>query len=256
MPIRARKFEVIWEIRAYTSPTAPYSSGHNPYAGLIADSAGNLYGTTQYSGIYYGPGTVFELATDGWGSIPLTLAPFSGSNGANPTAGVIADSAGNLFGTTYQGGGSNQGTVFELAKGSHSLLTLATFTGANGAYPGAGLIADSAGNLFGTTRNGGASDSGTVFKLAKGSGGYTLSILVSFATNTDGANPLGGLIADSAGNLFGTTNAGGAGGKGTVFQITDSGFVPYATEVPAPAGLGLFGMGLAALGLARRRAAR
>ena len=95
-----------------------------------------------------------------------------------------------------------------------------------------------------------------MFELAKGSAGYTLSTLYPFNLMNfgDGVNPSAGLLADSAGNLFGTTYQGGVS-VGTVFQMTDSGFVPYATDVPAPAGLGLFGMGLAALGLVRRRRA-
>ena len=199
-----------------------------------------------------------------------TLASFDWfTTGGVPQAGLLADSAGNFFGTTREGGAGGYGTVFELAKGigGYTLSTLATFDGTNGANPYASLIADSAGNLFGTTYYGGAgyvgggggtlnTALGTVFELAKGSAGYTLSTLYPFNLMNfgDGVNPSAGLLADSAGNLFGTTYQGGVS-VGTVFQMTDSGFVPYATDVPAPAGLGLFGMGLAALGLVRRRRA-
>ena len=212
---------------------------------------------------------MFELAKGSEGYTLSTLATFNGTNGARPVAGLLADSAGNLFGTTGNGGASGVGTVFELTKDSagYTLSTLATFDGTNGANPYASLIADSAGNLFGTTYYGGAgyvgggggtlnTALGTVFELAKGSAGYTLSTLYPFNLMNfgDGVNPSAGLLADSAGNLFGTTYQGGVS-VGTVFQMTDSGFVPYATDVPAPAGLGLFGMGLAALGLVRRRRA-
>ena len=147
--------------------------------------------------------------------------------------------------------------MFELVKGSggYTLSTLATFNGTNGANPAANLIADSAGNLFGTTWAGGANDLGTVFELIKGSGGYTLSTLAAF-NGTYGANAFGSLVADSAGNIFGTTVNGVASG---VYQITGSGFVTAgATQaVPEPAGLCLFGLSLVLLaGLHRSRAAK
>ena len=94
------------------------------------------------------------------------------------------------------------GTVFELAKGSGTITTLASFNGTDGANPYGGLIMDSSGNLYGTAADGGASGDGTVFELAKGSG--TITTLASF-NGTNGANPYGGLIMDSSGNLYGTT---------------------------------------------------
>jgi len=127
------------------------------------------------------------------------------------------DSSGNLYGTADLGGASGYGAVFELAQGSGTITTLASFNGTNGEYPLAGLIMDSSGNLYGTTVYGGASSDGTVFELAHGSG--TITTLASF-NGTDGANPYAGLIMDSSGNLDGTTNAGGAGGLGTVFELS------------------------------------
>ena len=113
------------------------------------------------------------------------------------------DSSGNLYGTTDVGGTSNKGTVFELAQGSGTITTLASFGGSNGANPFAGLIMDSSGNLYGTTESGGPpSGYGTVFKLAKGS--KTITDLASF-NGSNGACPEAGLIMDSSGNLYGTT---------------------------------------------------
>ena len=145
-----------------------------------------------------------------------TLVSFNGTNGYEPTASPVEDSSGNLFGTTNQGGSSNDGTVFELKVGSNAVTTLASFNGANGEYPYAGLVEDSSGNLFGTTFDGGSSSDGTVFEVQAGSGAVTT--LATF-NNTNGANPRAGVVKDSSGNLFGTTYYGGASNDGTVFEI-------------------------------------
>ncbi|HEV3082950.1 MAG TPA: choice-of-anchor tandem repeat GloVer-containing protein, partial [Gemmataceae bacterium] len=150
------------------------TDGANPRAGLIMDSSGNLYGTAAFGGngggIHStsdpGDGTVFEVAK-GSGMI-TTLASFNVFNGANPFAGLIMDSSGNLYGTTAFGGmnlsyyGPSGGTVFELAKGSGTITTLAEFNGTDGEAPEAGLIMDSSGNLYGTTLEGGVDWTGTV----------------------------------------------------------------------------------------------
>ncbi len=182
---------------------------------MITDSSGNLYGTTDAGGAS-GDGTVFELAH---ASGALTaLASFNGTNGASPHAGLIMDSNGNMYGTTDAGGASGDGTVFELAQGSGTITPLASFNGTNGQYPQAGLIMDSSGNLYGTTDLGGASGDGTVFELAQGSSAITT--LASF-NGADGANP-GGLVVDGNGNLYGTTYHGdvSATNDGTVFEVT------------------------------------
>ena len=180
------------------------------HAGLIADAAGDLFGTT-FEGGANGDGTVFEIAKTGgrYAGAPTTLVSFNGANGNGPTAGLIADAAGDLFGTTADGGANGDGTVFEIAKTGGSYAgaptTLVSFNGANGGDPLAGLIADAAGNLFGTTAGGGANgDNGTVFELVNDGGSYTLKTLVSF-NGANGHSPEAGLIADAAGDLFGTT---------------------------------------------------
>jgi len=144
-----------------------------------------------------------------------TLATFNGSNGADLLAGLIEDSSGNLFGTTYSGGANNDGTVYEVAHGSGTVTTLATFNGTNGAQPIASLIEDSGGNLFGTTFYGGTNDIGTVFEVAQGSG--TITTLASFKGTIANHPSNGSLIEDSSGNLFGTTAYSGYGG--TVFEL-------------------------------------
>ncbi len=202
------------------------NNGASPWSSLIADSVGNLFGTTQ-SGGTDGDGTVFEIAKgDGtYASTPTTVVSFNGINGTAPQAGLIADAAGNLFGTTLRGGANGDGTVFEIAKAGGSYAstptTLVSFNRANGGFPLGALIADGAGNLFGTTTQGGTNGDGTVFEIAKVGATYasTPTTLVNFDGN-NGANPYAGLIADAAGNLFGTTAAGGADGFGTVFELS------------------------------------
>jgi uncharacterized repeat protein (TIGR03803 family) len=186
------------------------SHGTSPVSGLVSDSSGNLYGTAQ--GGTFNDGTVFELVHSS-GKL-TTVATLNGANGADPQAALIMDSSGNLYGTASAGGPSGDGTVFELAKGSSTITTLASFNGGDGQQPTAALIMDSSGNLYGTTSLGGASGWGTVFELAQGSG--TITTLASF--NATATRP-SALIMDGSGNLYGTTFAGGQTGNGTVFEV-------------------------------------
>ncbi len=195
--------------------------GEDPFAGLLRDKAGNFYGTTQFGGTGGGFGTVFKL--DAKGKLTL-MHSFSGTpDGVNPLAGLLRDAAGNLYGTTeYGGANGGYGTVFKLtAKGKPTLLH--SFAGMpDGENPYSRLIRDAAGNFYGTTFYGGTSGYGTVFKLDTAS---KLTILHSFNYSPDGAHPIAGLIMDKAGNLYGTTSAGGDlscgfSGCGTVFKLT------------------------------------
>ena len=219
--------------------------GCQPFAGLIADKQGNLYGTTTSCGASAiggasGAGVVFKLAPPsvaGGAWKETVLYSFRGgtSDGGTPNAGLIADPKGNLYGTTVFGGASGAGVVFKLAPpsvagGAWKETVLYSFGGgtSDGCTPQARLIADSKGNLFGTTAYCGASDAGTVFKLAPPSvagGAWKETVLYSFG-GSDGASPVAGLIADEAGNLYGTTYSGGAVGSGTVYRLTGTGFVP------------------------------
>jgi uncharacterized repeat protein (TIGR03803 family) len=157
---------------------------------------------------------LFEVA-HGSGQV-ADLALFGNGAGLHPFGGLIADPSGNLYGTTFEGGTSNDGTVFELAQGSGTITQLASFNGTNGELPEAGLVIDPAGNLYGTTTYGGAFNDGTVFEVVHGSGAITT--LASF-DGTDGANPRTPLTIDAGGNLFGTAWAGGASGDGTVYEV-------------------------------------
>lgn len=230
------------------------SDGSWPIASLIIDSNGNLYGTTlvggtggcTISGEPAGCGTVFKLTRTSGGSYTESLLySFQGgaSDGAAPSAGLILDSSGNLYGTTGDGGTGSCtnplqpagcGTVFKLAadsNGSYTESVLYSFQGGipDGDEPQAGLIMDSSGNLYGTTASGGSQSCnnfigcGTVFKLAPGSNGsYTESLLYTFRGEpTDGSAP-SSIIVDSGGNLFGTTFSGGTSSYsgGTVFKLT------------------------------------
>jgi len=211
------------------SPT----DGANPLAGLVFDASGNFYGTTQAGGAGTscngGCGTVFELVN---GTTYKVLYSFPGNtNGSAPAAGLVLDSHGNLYGTT-KSGGNGFGTVFELTLvgTTYKETVLYKFTGGTGgASPVAALTFDSANNLWGTTEAGGTSacsgGCGTVFELLQP--GYTeLGAVYNFkgAPAGDGAAPMAGVIFDGSGNLYGTTEAGGTGacgstGCGTVFEL-------------------------------------
>jgi uncharacterized repeat protein (TIGR03803 family) len=228
-----------------------FNSAASPAAGLIADSNGDLFGTTQFGGPLF-LGTVFEIkkTAAGYATAPATLVSFNGGDGSRPFAGLIADANGDLFGTT-SGLGPNGlpfppgagGTVFEIKNtaGGYASApsTLVSFNVADGENPEASLIADANGDLFGTTGAGGANNDGTVFEIKKTAAGYASAptTLVSF-NGSDGASPLAGLTADASGDLFGTTSEGGPSGDGTVFEITNSGFVP-AGSVVTPASDGI-----------------
>jgi uncharacterized repeat protein (TIGR03803 family) len=210
-----------------------------PRAGLVRDMAGNLYGTTKYGGNpnCQSPagscGVVFKLAPNGDGTWTESVVyAFTGSpDGANPVAGLIFDQAGNLYGTTAFGGnlscgevGFGCGTVFKVDQ-TGILTVLHTFSGgADGASPYAGLVRDTAGNLYGTTYLGGRRNGGTVFKVDK-NGNET--VLQRFIVGGLGAGyyPQAGLIRDAAGNLYGTTNVGGAFFGGTVFKLQKNGYL-------------------------------
>jgi uncharacterized repeat protein (TIGR03803 family) len=231
---------------------ATSTDGGVPHAGLIFDTKGNLYGTTEYGGpnmVKQGDstvtaGTVFELspaAGGGWTEKVLYNFGANSTDGANPLGGLVIDAQGNLYGTTLDGGAVDDGTVFELSPSSSGLWTEKIlhnffYLSSDGTAPHAGLVFDSAGNLYGTTYGGGAnsggstSPGGTVYELSPSTGGaWTYQLLYSFSylSKTDGYYPDGALIFDSKGNLYGTTSDGGSAqdeqGGGTVFELTPIG---------------------------------
>jgi uncharacterized repeat protein (TIGR03803 family) len=191
--------------------------GLGPYASLIFDAAGNLYGTT-YGGGAYGHGTVFELMPQsGGGWKAKVLHSFGqGKDGTAPYAGLSLDTAGNLYGATTYGGAYNLGTAFELTPkaGAWTEKILHSFgNGKDAASPYAGLILDAAGNLYGTTYDGGTDALGAVFELIPKAGGkWTEKLLHSF-NGKDGEYPRASLIFDASGNLYGTTSE-------SIFELT------------------------------------
>jgi uncharacterized repeat protein (TIGR03803 family) len=209
---QAQTFKVL-----YNFTGAP--DGGYPYGGLVRDEAGNLYGTTETGGAN-GAGTVFKVDKSGKETVLYSFA--GGSDGANPFAGVVRDAEGNLYGTTANGGPSSAGTVFKVSKTGKETLLYSFLGGSDGCYPFGGLLRDSAGNLYGTTEVCGAFGVGTVFKVSK-TGKET--ILHSFAGGEkDGEYPsFTTLIMDSKGVLYGVTEEGGAINLGTVYKLTKSG---------------------------------
>ena len=182
--------------------------GH-PDTALVEDSAGNLYGAAR-------DGEVFEVAPSGIGK-PLHI--LGGADGSDLRGDLIRDGAGNLYGTAFFGGALGSGVVFKVDVSGNETVLYNFSGGTDGANPQSGLVADAAGNFYGTTHNGGAHGYGVVFKLDSAG---NQSVLYSFAGGTDGANPYGGLLLDATGNLYGTTYAGGVSGHGTVFEITSA----------------------------------
>lgn len=210
-PVQAQTFKLLHSFKG--KPDGAY-----PQASLITDSAGNLYGTTEGGGA--GHGTVFKRDTAGH---QISLYRFKGgSHGAYPLRGALVLDSGTLYGTTYAGGHFGYGTVFKLdTTGHETVLYSFTGTAGDGAYPYAGVVRDSTGNLYGTTAfGGGASYSGVVFKLDTAG---TETVLHTFAGSPDGAYPYGGVILDASGTLYGTSYGGGTAGYGTVFKVSASG---------------------------------
>ena len=203
--------------------------GARPEAPVMLDASGNVYGTTVYGGLD-GGGTVFEVTEGGstGNSTESVLYSFCSAlqctDGWYPHAGLVIDVAGNFYGTTAAGGAQNGGVAFKLTPGG-SETVLYSFCSmpncADGSAPQAGLVRDNSGNLFGTTKKGGANNAGTVFEISSGGQQTVLYSFCSAAACTDGKGPLAGLLMDQSGNLFGTTFGGGANGEGgTVFELS------------------------------------
>src|ERR1035438_5216727 len=178
---------------------------------VTRDPAGNLYGTT-YQGGTANAGVVFKLDTAGQETWQYSFT--GGADGGNPYAGVIGYATG-LYGTTYAGGAANRGVVYKVDTSGHQTVLYSFTGGADGGQPYAGVIRDSAGNLYGTTYDGGKGEAGVVYKL-DAAGNYT--VLYSFTGGSDGGYPHAGVIRDSAGNLYGTTPFGGTG-SGVAYKL-------------------------------------
>ncbi len=247
------------------------TDGQYPYAPLVRDASGNLYGTTQYGGTA-NLGVVFKLSATGKETVLHSFT--GGADGVYPYAGLFRDAAGNLYGTTENSGTANLGVVFKISKTGKETV-VHSFTGAanDGSYPlSAGFYMDAKRNLYSVTSQGGTSGEGVLYKLSPkgkltvlhsftagttdgcypygtpavdahgamygGTGGCgtsnlgvvwkvskngTETILHNFAGASDGQSPLAGVILDAAGNIYGTTNTGGASGFGTAFEVNKNG---------------------------------
>jgi uncharacterized repeat protein (TIGR03803 family) len=215
------------------------NDGSNPTAGVTLDHAGNLYGTAAFGG-RYGYGAIYKLSLHGgWVITPL----YSFQAEAYPESRVVFGADGTLYGTTVHGGSgscdSGCGTVFNLTPpprttgslfASWDLTVVFRFDDTDGGNPSPGdLVFDSAGSIYGTTSNGGdllcsaPFGCGTAYQLTHSSQGWTQTLLYVFHFDLEGQQPMGGLVFDSAGNLYGTTSTSGMYGWGTAFQLAPSG---------------------------------
>jgi uncharacterized repeat protein (TIGR03803 family) len=214
------------------------TDGALPYADVTFDKKGAMYGTTYEGGVKNG-GVVFKLTPRKDGlykeSVLYSFCPQAGcEDGSNPRSKLILDSSGAIYGTTLYGGSKNGGVVFKLTPSAsgYTESVLHEFTGADGLYPEAGVVADAGGALYGTTASGGASGCntgcGVVFKLTPNGSQYTETVLHEFAGDDDGTDPYAGLLLDKHGNLFGVTAEGGGtgcdgNGCGVVFEMKHAG---------------------------------
>ena len=192
-------------------------TGYLPYSGVIFDSSGNLYGTTSGHNAGRDAGVVYELSPSGSGWTENILSDVD--LGAATCGGVVMDGQGNLFGASGCQSTGYPGGVFELtpSNGGWTFNVLHTFSGGPyGPYDGPTL--DAAGNVYGTSSATGLYDAGEVYKLTPSNGGWTYNS-VSF-DGSNGSDPLGSVILDAAGNIYGTTRSGGANGYGTIWMIT------------------------------------
>ena len=215
------------------------NDGGTPAGVLTMDRAGNLYGTTTDgggdNGCSPGPacGVVFKLTHKGSSWLYSTIYAFHGRDGANPQAGVVFGPDGALYGTAG-GGAGGVGVVFRLqppASICHAFSCLWTETVlhsfAGGPGDGGGtnygpLVFDRAGNIYGATLGGGTAGVGTVYEISRSNGGWVETVIHNFQNIPDGKQPLGGLVFDNAGNLYGAAG-GGSNDHGVIFELTPNG---------------------------------
>ena len=215
-----------WKEKVLHSFNPNGKDGVAPYAGLVVDASGNLYGTTLEGGVF-DLGTAFELTPKtggGWTEKVLHSFNSNGKDGFIPFSSLILDGSGDLYGGTSVGGTKSGGTIFELTPktgGGWKEKILFNFEYAHGSDPYGKLLFDASGNLYGTTGTGGLYAGGTAFELIQNeSGKWSEKVLHNFNDDgKDGYDPYAGLIFDGAGNLYGTTIDGGVYGGGTVFEI-------------------------------------
>jgi uncharacterized repeat protein (TIGR03803 family) len=214
-----------WKQKVIHTFTGGNDGSTGSLGSLFIDKAGNVYGVAELGGAH-AAGTAFKLSLVSGKWKMSILDEFRGTPHAGfPYGGLISDSTGSLYGTTYYGGANGLGSVFKLTKGANGKWTendLYSFkSGTDGDSPTSTLVFDGHGNLYGTTSAGGDSNGdGTVFKLTPASGGkWNESVVYRFKNNPDGSQPYYGMTLDKAGNLYGTTAIGGVG-SGVVFKLT------------------------------------
>ena len=209
-------------------------SGNAPLSRALFGPDGHLYGTTADGGSNVGnvysltaPPSICATLFCPWHETEIHNFSGQGGDGRGPASGDLAwDQQGNIYGTTVDGGQHGLGVVYELMRSGNNWteVPIYSFSGPDGSGPYAGVVIDSKGNLFGTTRVGGANDLGAIYELQYQAGvGWKETVLYSFQNTTDGALPFGGLIFDSTGNLYGTAVYGGSALGGTVFELSPSG---------------------------------
>ena len=202
--------------------------GFAPEGALAFDQAGNVYGTTSAGAggpCGFGCGIVYQLMRSGSGWAETTLSEYTyGNEGPAELYGLIIDPTGNLYGASNTGGTENFGSVYEVTRSGSNweTIVLHSFTDlGTGARADGGLVMDVAGNLYGTTADGGASGGGIVFELSPSDGGWNYSVITNLVG--PGLGPQGSLAIDAAGNLYGTTYGGGLFQCGNIFKLMPSG---------------------------------
>ena len=225
-------FSLLYTFQGFTEFS---QDGGSPYARVTIGPDGALYGTTRIGGNGgngggcredHGCGTVYRLQLQfGGGWKETVLYQFGYYDGENPLYGdVVFDRSGNLYGATRNGGANSQGAIFELmpTNGTWTECVIYSFSGPDGSTPHGGPVFDAGGNLYGTTSTGGTSGLGTVYRLQPGGSGWTETVLHNFQ-GSDGVTPGSGVVLDTSGDLYGTTQSGGTVGDGTAFELTSGG---------------------------------
>jgi uncharacterized repeat protein (TIGR03803 family) len=209
-----------WRYRSLYSFVAGYD-GVGPGFGTLALHNGALFGTTEGGGIF---GTAFKVGPCRT-TCPEEIVHTFGliKDGAEPIGGVVFDKEGNLYGTTLLGGSDGNGSVYEITRSGIEKVIYSFTSGNDAVNPAATVTPDAKGNLYGTTPSGGANGLGTVYEVSPSGSGWTETVLYNFQGLNDGQNPVGGVILDKDGNLYGGTFDGGVNSGGTVYELSPSG---------------------------------
>jgi uncharacterized repeat protein (TIGR03803 family) len=229
---------VVYELTRFGSnwvytPLSFLSAGFGPKARAVFGPNGNLYSTAgdlpPNHGVLFDvipPLSICKTADCHW--TEEVIYRFQGAgDGSMPGSGdLIWDQQGNIYGTTINGGQADFGTVYEVMHSGNQYTesVIHSFSGPDGAYPQGGIISDGKGNFFGTTVQGGLYNFGSIFELTYNPGvGWVETVIYSFQNLSDGRQPVGGLVMDASGNLYGTTQTNGSQGAGTAFELSPSG---------------------------------